>query len=107
MIGPGAAASEPTLLEVIKEKDDSLSLLSAWALIKIRGVSADTAGKVVPELLVGLASHLPQTRQAAAESLGELGPLAKSAVEKLEQATKDESEGVRAAASKALKAIRG
>ena len=107
MIGPGAAAAEPALLEVIKGKDDSMSMLSAWAIIKIRGVSAETAAKVIPELLVALASHLPQSRQAAAESLGELGPLAKSAVEKLERATKDENEGVRAAAGKALKAIRG
>ncbi len=107
MIGPGAAAAEPALLEVIKGKDDSMSMLSAWAIIKIRGVTADTAAKVIPELLTTLDSHLPQSRQAAAESLGELGPLAKSAVEKLERATKDENEGVRAAATKALKSIRG
>jgi len=107
MIGSAAAAAEPTLLEVIKNKDDSLSLLSAWAIIKIRGVSSDTAAKVIPELLVALDSQLPQSRQAAAESLGELGPLAKSAVDKLQRTAKDENEGVRAAATKALKAIRG
>ena len=65
-----------------------MSMLAAWAIVKIRGVSAETAAKVVPELLVGLdvAICLRRDRHAA-ESLGELGPLAKSAVEKLEQAT--------------------
>ena len=107
MIGPGTAASEPALLEVIKSKDDSLSLLHAWAIIKIRGVSSDTAAKVISELLVALDSQLPQSRQAAAESLGELGPLAKGTVDKLQRTTKDENEGVRAAVTKAMKAIRG
>ncbi len=107
MIGPGAAAAEPVLLELIESQDTSLSMLAAWAMVKIRGVTPETAAKVVPELLVGLDSPLVKTRQAAAESLGELGPLAKSAVERLERATKDDDEGVRSAAAKALQSIRG
>jgi HEAT repeat protein len=107
MIGPGAVAAEPVLLELIEAQDTSESMLAAWAIVKMRGVTAETAAKVVPELLVGLDSPLVKTRQHAAESLGELGSLAKKAVEKLERATKDEDEGVRSAAAKALKAIRG
>jgi HEAT repeat protein len=107
MIGGGAAAAEPVLVEVIEGSDNSLSLLCAWALVKIRGASAATASKVLPELSAGLASALPKSRQMAAETLGNLGPAAKGAVGQLEKATSDADEGVRKAATEALKAIRG
>lgn len=106
-IGPDAAAAEPVLLELIKGSDNSLSLLGAWALVQIRGPSADTAAKVLPELMAGLESELPKSRQAAAETLGRLGPNAKAAVPQLQRATKDDDQDVRAAATKALEAIGG
>ncbi len=104
-IGPDAAAAEPALVGVIKGSDNSLSLLSAWALIKIRGASAETAAQVVPELVGGLESPLAKSRQAAAETLASLGPLAKSAIPQLERAAKDDDEHVRSAAAKAIEAI--
>lgn len=106
-IGPNAAAAEPVLLEVIAGADNSLSLVCAWSLVEIRGASPDVAAKVLPELTRGLDSPLPKSRQAAAETLGRLGPAAKKAVPNLQRATKDEDEGVREAASTALKAIAG
>lgn len=105
MIGPDAAAAEPALLGVIKGSDNSFSLLCAWALIKIRGPSAETAAQVVPELLIGLESPLSKSRQAAAETLAGLGPLATSAIPQLERAAKDDDENVRSAAANAIEAI--
>jgi HEAT repeat protein len=106
-IGPTAAAAEPVLLEVIRGMDNSRSLICAWALLQIKGASAETAGKVVPELLVGLGSPVAKSRQTAAEILGSLGPLAKNAREPLERAAKDPDAQVRAAAEKALQAVKG
>ena len=106
-IGPDAAAAEPALVELIDGLDNSLSLISAWALIQIRGATADTANKVMPELLAGLKSSLPQSRATAAEALGSLGKLAAGAAPQLERAAKDPNEQVREAATKALASIRG
>jgi HEAT repeat protein len=107
VIGPAAAAAEPELLNRIKQPENSLSLISAWSLIKIRGASPDTASKVLPTLLAGLESRLPISRQTAADTLADLGPLAGSAATAaLERATKDDDEAVRQAATKALKSIK-
>jgi HEAT repeat protein len=106
-IGPDAAAAEPALLDVIDRHDNSRSLISAWAIVQIRGPSAETAAKVMSELLVGLESSLPQSRKLAAETLGSLGANARSAVPQLKRATQDSDESVRAAAGKALESIRG
>jgi HEAT repeat protein len=107
MIGPNAASAEPALLEVINRHDDSRSLIGAWALVRIRGPSADTAAKVMSELLIGLESPVPESRKAAAETLGSLGVHAKSALPQLKRATQDDDKDVRAAATKALESIHG
>ncbi len=52
-----------------------------------------------------MALPLPQSRVAAAEALGKLGPLAKSAQPALEKAASDENQQVREAAAAALKLI--
>jgi HEAT repeat protein len=95
------------LLAIMKKSDDSLSVLSAWALLQIHGASAKTASIIMPELIVGLSLPLPLARQNAAESLGQLGPFAKGAVPQLERTSKDKDPGVRDAANKALAAIQG
>lgn len=105
-IGPDAASAEPALLGLIEGSDDSLSLLCAWALVQIRGASAATAAKVLPELRAGLASDFPKSRQMAAETLGTLGAAAKAARPQLERLAKgDKDAEVRAAAAKALESI--
>ncbi len=63
------------------------------------------AAKTVPVLIAGLDASLPQTRQAAAEALGSLGPLAAQAVPALEKARNDPDEHVRQAAANALNSI--
>ena len=83
----------------------ALSLLSAWSLIEINGATSTAAGVVMPELLKGLSSPVPQARQSAAESLGMLGAFAKTAAPQLDKATKDSDPRVRDAAVKALAAV--
>lgn len=106
-IGPSASAADTALLAIMKKSEGSLSLLSAWALIKIHGVSAKSANVVMPELITGLSSPLAQSRLGAAETLGQLGPFAKNAIAPLDGTTKDADPRVRDAATKALAAIRG
>ncbi len=106
-IGPDAAAAEPALLEVIEGSDNSISLICAWSLVQIQGPSPEVASKVLPELIAGLDSPLPRSRQGAAETLGRLGSLAKNATPQLQHATEDDDEDVRKAAREALEAIGG
>ena len=106
-IGPAARAADLPLLDIIKKSDDTLSLLSAWALLNIHGASAKTASILMPELIVGLSLTVPQARQNAAETLGQLGPFAKGAVEALQRTAQDKDPAVRAAAEKALAKIQG
>ena len=61
----------------------------------------------MPELIVGLSLTVPQARQNAAETLGQLGPFAKGAVEALQRTAQDKDPAVRAAAEKALAKIQG
>ena len=104
-IGPDAAEAEPALSSQLKSADSELALVSAWALAQIQPASAETATKTVPVLIAGLKNSLPKTRQAAAETLGGLGPLAQAAAADLREAMKDDDEGVRSAAAGALKSI--
>lgn len=105
-IGPSAVAAEPSLLEAMKSQDRSLAVLSAWALIQIHPPSQRIAARALPILIAGLEDSLPQSRQAAAEALGSLGPLAKEAVAALQKASADSEPSVRQAAAEALKLIR-
>lgn len=104
-MGPEAKVAEPVLLNLVKDSDSALALIGAWAVVQIKGASAETAAIVVPVLRAGLESPVPQLRQGAAEALGSLGPLAKEAVEPLKKASSDQNDGVRAAAAKALQAV--
>jgi HEAT repeat protein len=105
-IGPQAAPAEPMLLKEISGKDVSLAVIAAWALTQIHPGSADAAAKAIPVLVAGLSDPLPETRKAAAEALGKLGPLARQAVPALQKSAKDdEAKTVREAAGKALQSI--
>jgi HEAT repeat protein len=106
-IGPQAAAAEPMLLKAIGSKDSSLAVIAAWAITQIQPRSAQTAAKVVPVLVTGLSDSLPESRKAAAEALGDLGPLARQAIPALQKATKDDVKAVREAAEKSLQSIGG
>ncbi len=106
-IGPDAKAADLPLLDIIKKHDDSLSVLSAWALLQIHGATERSAGILMPELVAGLSFPQAESRLAAAESLGQLGAFAKSAAPALEKAKQDSDPRVREAATKALVAIQG
>ncbi|MGA2796097.1 MAG: HEAT repeat domain-containing protein [Thermoguttaceae bacterium] len=104
-IGPKAAAAEPLLLKDMNDKDSPLAVISAWSFTQIQPRSAKTAAKAVPVLVAGLSDSLPETRKAAAEALGDLGPLARDAIPALQKAANDDSKSVRDAAAKALESI--
>ncbi len=104
-IGPKAAAAEPLLLKEMNSKDSPLAVISAWTFMQIQPRSAKTAAKAILVLVAGLSDTLPETRKAAAEALGDLGPLAREAIPALQKAAKDDSKAVREAAAKALESI--
>jgi HEAT repeat protein len=104
-IGRPAAAAEPMIIKAMNSKDGSLAVIGAWAFMQIQPQSAQTAAKAIPVLVAGLSNSLPETRKAAAEALGDLGPLAHEAVPALQKTTQDGDKAVREAAAKALKSI--
>lgn len=104
-IGPDAAAAAPQLEMLLKSPDANLGLISAWSLARIQPKSAPVAAKTLPLLVAGLSSPSPAARQAAAEALASLGPLAKSAEPSLKKASADSDQNVRDAAAKALAAV--
>jgi HEAT repeat protein len=105
-IGPPAAGAAADLLKATASRDAALSLVSAWALAQIEPGSARSAAKTLPILIAGLAQSVPKYRQAAAESLGNLGPLAKDALAELQKAAKDDpDQAVRQSAAQAVEKI--
>ncbi len=104
-IGPDAAAAAAALTAALGSSDSSLAVACAWALGQIQPASAEVAAKTVPVLIAGLGAPLPQSRQAAAEALGSLGPLAADAAPALEKARSDPDENVQRAVAAALKSI--
>jgi HEAT repeat protein len=105
-IGAQAAEAEGTLLSLLQDSNQDRTLIAAWALTKIKPSSA-VAAKIVPVLVNALAAPLPVTRRGAAETLGNLGSLAKDAIPALDRASHDPHKSVRDAATQALASIRG
>ncbi len=106
-IGPAATAAEPMLLEHMKSKDSSLAIASAWAITQLHPRSSESAAMATPVLIAGLSDPLPESRQAAAEVLGSLGPLAKNSIPALQTAMRDENQSVRNSAAEAIRLVRG
>lgn len=104
-IGPSAKATEPKLRELMKSDNRPLAAVSAWAVCKMNPGSAEVAAEAVPVIVASLGEPLPETRTAAAEALGSLGPAAKGAVPALQKAAGDPKPLVRAAVAKALRDI--
>ena len=75
-------------------------------MAQIEPASAEAAAKTVPVLIAGLAHSVPKYRQGAAESLGNLGPLAKDALAELQKTVKEDPDpAVRQAAAQAVEKI--
>ena len=106
-VGPDAAAAKSALQKNLAAEDEFMAMASAWALAQIDPACEETCKKSVPILIKALAQPEAITRLHAAEALGTLGPLAKDAADALKKAAKDDNEHVRAAATKALKAVEG
>jgi HEAT repeat protein len=103
-IGPAASDAKATLTDLLAGSDEDLALMSAWAIVKI-DPSPATAAKAVPVLVSGLTARRVVMRRGAAEALGEMGRAARTSVEALQRATKDDDKSVRDAAAAALAAI--
>jgi HEAT repeat protein len=105
-LGANAKSGWPTIKERIVDKKENSSIRNH--LIRLAGA----LGKSNPEAVTALIAaakedESTENRIAAIQELGELGPLAKSAVEPLTNiAAQDARAAVREAASKALKQIR-
>lgn len=86
------------------EDDDSIVRLgAAWALLQLDAKNPDYVKIAVPRLITGLRRPDPRVRRMAADTLGQLGPAAASAVPELtERIGEDEDPLVRASCALAL-----
>src|SRR5262249_36202956 len=98
-----AAATNPLVAVLKKERDSSVRLYAAQALYAITG-RIDLS---VPTLVACLRDEEPGVRAAAAEVLGEIGPKARQAeknvVPRIQDLLKDREDAVRRAAHDALR----
>jgi len=106
-IGPEAIQGKESLKSHLDDEDDYYAATAAWALARIDEDDPDVVQKGIPLFIKALKSQEPFVRHEAADSLAELGPLAKSALPELEQAAKDHNPSVAEAAKAAIEKIRG
>jgi HEAT repeat protein len=112
-IGPAAV---PALAAALEDPKESVRLRAAaalkligkdlrgWAPAALRKM--DLLGAAVPALVAILKSSDYRTREIAARTLGDIGPVADDAAPALAEALKDPEEGVRRDAAAALRRIR-
>jgi len=101
-------AALPELHEMLASRDTRVQLHAAHALWTLTGET----DKTIPSLVLCLQDYFKygkngESRRLAAETLGQMGARARSAVPALVVALSDGEEQVRAAATNALKAIEG
>jgi len=97
--GVAAKAAVPDLARSIGSSDAELRL----AAIRVLGVIGSPHSiQAIPALSAALADPNPRVRAKAAETLGKLGPAARSSVDPLRQALRDTNTEVQKAASEAL-----
>ena len=104
-IGSAAEPAVPAIDKVLKNKSEHVQVAGAWALAQIQKDPAAVAKKILPLMLKGLKSSDELLRMKSAETLGELGPAAKTAVAALKQATADPIPAVSHAAKIAIDQI--
>ena len=80
---------------------------AAWALARIDEDDPEVVAKGIPLFIAALKSPKPFVRHEAADSLAELGPLAKPALAALQEAAKDHDPSVAEAAQQAIQIISG
>ena len=106
-IGPEAMPGKDALKFHLNDEDNYYAATAAWALARIDEDDPVVIEKGIPLFIKALKHPEPFVRYEAADSLAELGPLAKSALPALEQAAKDHDPSVAEAAKAAIKKISG
>jgi HEAT repeat protein len=106
-MGPAAKPAKEPLEKLLKGESKFAAILAAVALVDLDLATESDTDAIVVSLTTGLKDEHPRVRVAAAESLGKMGPKAKSAAGALEAATKDSEERVAAAAQEALAKVNG
>ena len=105
-IGPEAMAATDALKSHLDDEDQYYAATAAWALAGIDEDDPEVVSKGVPLFVAALKSPKSFVRHEAADSLAELGPLAKSALPALQEAAKDHDPSVAEAARIAIQKIR-
>jgi HEAT repeat protein len=106
-IGPEAIRAKRTIKPHLDDEDLYYAATAAWALARIDEDDPDVVNKGVPLFVRGLKSQQAFVRHEAADSLAELGPLAKVALPDLAEAAQDKDPSVAEAAKAAIKKISG
>lgn len=105
-IGPPAAHAVPEITKQLKSESLYTRVSAAWALVSIEDKNKERVAKQVsPLLLEALDSDIPMVQIESAETLGTLGPVAKSAVPKLKTLVDHNNGAVGAAAKWAIEQI--
>lgn len=106
-VGPEAMRGKDALKAHLDDQDDYYAATAAWALARIDEDDPDVVAKGIPLFVKALKSPEPFVRHEAADSLAELGSLAKPALPDLERAAQDKNQSVAEAAKAAIKKISG
>ena len=129
--GPSAKESLPALTRALRDSEPAVGLRAAMAIQKIEpgdsesqraliaamrrgdgrilrevGAMEEKAAWAVPTVTMLLSHEAPQMRAVAAQTLGKIGPPARTAEAALRRATKDASAAVQEAARAALDRLR-
>jgi HEAT repeat protein len=105
-IGKPAASAAPALEKALAVPDDEyLTLVCAWALLKVQPDDLKLRARTIPLIAKALGDAEPTVRRGAAEALGALGADAKVAVPNLQKLLQDPDPSVREAAQAALAKI--
>ena len=104
-IGPPAQSAVPQLEKNLRERDEFLQFVSAWALVQVDPNHEHRAEMCLGPLVQNLTHHDPQIRNEAVLALSQLGPEAKPAVPALEAIAADPDETVRKSVAGALEKI--
>jgi HEAT repeat protein len=106
-LGPAAKEAIPALTESLKDKDADVRAFAQKALDAVAGKAPPPPKDDLASLMKQLQDKDAKVRLKAVQKLAALGPAAKDAVPALTEAVKDRDEDVRAAAKKALLAVKG
>ena len=108
-LGPDAKDATGDLFGLLtgENMDEEMAMYAAWALVSIDSANAEYAKESVPHLIRALQHDRVGVRVEAAESLGNLGALAKDAVAAIEAASENASDEEKAVFADVISQING